>query len=809
MPKLFLLLVLFFPICAAAQTKKECLAIMQKADIAILKQDYTLALTKLRAYKVCDPSKASQADDKITYVFNKIKEQRDSARIARDEAIRQTEIARVQKARAEAAQKNAERQTHLAQLSAMTSNISLLSNENPTLAFRLSCLAYESNPSVENAEILNRIISDTANAMFHCKVNNYLMSFAYDDKKNILYGSHRQNLFEYAGNGQQIRTFSFFQQDENTFATASSAAYTVLLKPDSISLYSHTDYSKKSIPRSVSAGTAVRWSRDGAYILLSGENEVHILDTLLNEVYKLSTRFMLTFDVSPGMNTVAVSNGSEVLLYDPADSLFIDTIPEPNVNCLAFSSDGKELYTSRGIDKKIKRWEADVDEPFVFEGHSGRVLSISLRGLPAEKDTILSTSDDGNSILWTVEGQIIRSLKNKADRTLEAVLSNEGKRGITKTEKGLNSWELQKNPLGIVSTLYHDKTVADYTKDMVLLRGDSNIFSIVTPDTVRQISLPSPDVLFDVSIVDGKDLFLLLGTYNISLLNTRTGERKILLDGDYKWANTTVNANGNILCWVDSTLFYFNKSGVLIKTEKFPYFIQNISMPPGKDELLEIYYDEARLTDIMTGKIKAKWRKDNLRGLYLKGLQYSPAGDYIVGWTSARVFLFDTAWHQLRTYEQSNIDKVKFSETGDSLYFLGIGVEVRLTLEGLKKSKDIYALTIADKIRYNVPGFMKDIAARGDWREFEECVNYLTVDYYTSVNEANIEQLNYLESQSHRFFQKNSSYYNLLDTRIRYLNAGIQFSSTHGFKALETVLRKIVANLTKEKKTLSALYNRK
>jgi WD40 repeat protein len=812
MLKLFFLLICLFPLCVHAQTGKECQVIMQKAVTAILRQDYTLALTKLRAYKVCDPSKAAQADDKIAYVFNKIKEQRDSARAARDEAVRQTVIARVQKAKAEAAQKDAERQTYLAQLSAMTSNVSLLSNENPTLAFRLSCLAYESNRSPENAEILHRLVSDTANTMFLSRVNGYLMSFAYDDKRNVLYGSDGLMMSEYNGDGLQTRTYFFpdrQHEEKSTFATASSVVYTVSLKPDSISLYRHTDYTKKSVPRSVPPATAVRWSRDGNYILLSGVNEIHVLDTLLNEVYKLSMSFILTFDVSPGMDAVAVSNGTEVILYDPADPLSIDTIPEPNVNCMAFSGDGRKLYTSRGIDKKIKRWESDSDKPFVFEGHSGRVLSISLRGVPAEKDTILSMSDDGTCILWTEDGQIIKYLRNKTDRTSEAVLSNEGKRAITKTEKGLNCWELQRNPLGIVSTLYPGRNVVDFTKDMVLLRGDSNIFSIVTPDSVKMISLPFPDALFDVSIIDGKGLFLLMGTNNISLLNINTGERKILLDGEYSWTHTTINANGNILCWKDSTLFYFNKNGILIKKEKYPYFIQDVAMPPGKDEILEIYYDEARLIDILTGKIKSKWRSDNLRGLYLSGLQYSPSGDYIVGWTSAKAFLFDTAWHRLRTYEHGNIARVKFSETGDSLCFLGLGVEIRHTLEGLKRSKDIYNLTIADKIRYNVPGFIKDIVTRGDWTEFEASVAYFTVDYFSSLNDANIEQLNYLASQSHRFFRKSRDYYHMLDTRINYINSNIQFSGTHNFKAMGKVLQKIVVNLTKEKKILSALYNKK
>jgi len=85
---------------ANGQTNADCLAIMEKADSAITESNYSLALTKLRAFKVCSPESAAAADEKIQKVFDLIKGQRDSAISARNEA--QKALKRESKAKAEA-----------------------------------------------------------------------------------------------------------------------------------------------------------------------------------------------------------------------------------------------------------------------------------------------------------------------------------------------------------------------------------------------------------------------------------------------------------------------------------------------------------------------------------------------------------------------------------------------------------------------------------------------------------------------------------------------------------------------------------
>jgi hypothetical protein len=49
----------------------------------------------------------------------------------------------------------------------------------------------------------------------------------------------------------------------------------------------------------------------------------------------------------------------------------------------------------------------------------------------------------------------------------------------------------------------------------------------------------------------------------------------------------------------------------------------------------------------------------------------------------------------------------------------------------------------------------------------------------------------------------------MLDGRITYIKSFASFARGYDYEALEKVLQKIVANLTKEKKILSALYDKK
>jgi WD40 repeat protein len=823
MPRFFLLIVLFLPLYTYAQTKKECRSIMEKAETAISAKDYPLALTKLRAYKICDPPKASVADSMIANVFKLITLERDSAVIARNDAVKQTGIARMEKARAEAAQKNAERQAYLAQLSAMSSNVSLLSKEDPTLAFRLACLAYERNPSLENAAILHSIISDTTNGLYAVKTPGYYDSFAYNDKSNTWYGANASGIDENSIHGNRIRRSPGYYDDQTRYVTMSyDARYTVAVLTKELSLYRHADFTEKRISWSGPFIREVRWSGNSAYVqLLDSAGVLHVLDTLLKEVHKRAYNKVSAFDVSPGMDVIAISNAEGILLYDPEEPAPIDTIAERYVNYLAFSPDGRKLYSCTGLeeDKKIKQWEPDElgdleesDElrPVLFEGHTGKIRSISFSTDPAGESMVLSTSDDGVNILWTEEGKVLRVLKSKVDelRLNSAILSTGGEKAMIRTGNSISLWDLQGNPLGVVSKYYDDKTISDVGTNIIVL-AKGNAYNIITPDSVIQVSLSAPDYLYNVQIIDGKGRFLLTGDRSISILNIKTGERKKIFDLQRKYFRASVNADGNILVWSGDTLFHFNPNGVLRHTKKFPFVVQAVCMLPGTEYILYMNDREAYLTDLSTGRQKGKWNTGDLRSIGVIGMAVSPFRDYIIVWTNNKAILLDSVWRHLKTYNYRYMVRAKFSEDGDSLYFFGMGVETRYTLQGLKRTEDIYDLTIEDKLRYNVPGIVKDIVNKRDWTEYEACISYFTTDYYTSHNEVNIEQLNYLESQSHRFFQKSRYYYSMLDGRITYIKSFASFARGYDYEALEKVLQKIVANLTKEKKILSALYDKK
>src|SRR4051812_26163936 len=82
---LFLIFILQYRV--DGQGNGDCLAIMKKADSAIEQRNYSLALTKLRAFKVCSPGSAAVvADKKILEVFERIQGEKKTADSSRNEA---------------------------------------------------------------------------------------------------------------------------------------------------------------------------------------------------------------------------------------------------------------------------------------------------------------------------------------------------------------------------------------------------------------------------------------------------------------------------------------------------------------------------------------------------------------------------------------------------------------------------------------------------------------------------------------------------------------------------------------------------
>ena len=121
---LFLILLMATPQYAQSPMKKKCndyARLMQNAQIFIDKGDFRQALDKLNAAKACDPLQAEVVNKRMLGVFEKIEEQRASAKkaeklalISKKLAETQTILANEQKQAADAQTKIAEEQKRMA-----------------------------------------------------------------------------------------------------------------------------------------------------------------------------------------------------------------------------------------------------------------------------------------------------------------------------------------------------------------------------------------------------------------------------------------------------------------------------------------------------------------------------------------------------------------------------------------------------------------------------------------------------------------------------------------------------------------------
>lgn len=818
----FLLLWVCFISGDAKSQKKECLVIMEKADKAIISRNYDLALTKLRAVKICSPELSSSADDKILTVFNLIKAERNAANSAKNEAVKQTKIAIGEKKKAIAAQAVTERQTFLTQLSAMSSNSVLLARQDPTLGFRLASIAYRQNPTTENAGIIHSIVSDNSNLFYKFKIESSCESYAFNDQDNILYYASQFGITEYDGTGRFKRQFQFNEKNSGYTTISPQGTFTLLSDTlQNIFLYSNHNYFFKSTKWLKSKIEELRWSQDGKFIFLSSlrEGKVYVLDTSLNVVFSYFDREMRDYDFASDLEYFVVSHEGEVILRDTSEGSDIDTIPEPFVSYLNVSWDGERIYTVRGGKNQIKWWTIEEGRATsnIFSEHNASIQSLSF--IPSvvdghSADKILSTSADGVNIIWDSKGTVLKVLKHipgNGFKTTKSVFSSEGKRIITSSANDIYYWDLQNNSLGNIATLYPRISIADFSHQAFIKKEQGNAFILQTTGGEEKFESSPEDPVFEMSLVDKSGTRLLIKQIDrLTLLNRATGSRRLLIKNRNAYIQSNIDAGGNILLWHDKTISLFDTDGNIKIEKTFSNYVNQLCLVPYTSKVFSLAYDHAYLIDLRSKDTIKEWYVPSyelFQGQVLKGLNVSPYSDFIIAWSDRKAILFDTGWNAIRFYELGYTEKALFSEYGDSIYFLSSsGVDVRYTLAGLIRSDEICTLSVSDNIRYNVPGYLKDIVKRANWGEYDQCVFYFYFNYLENQSELAIYQLKYLSA--HNFFQKTENYYSNLDGRINWLNSAVEHSRNRKLISLETVLSNMRNKLKKEKQRLNKTYGK-
>ncbi len=161
----------------------------------------------------------------------------------------------------------------------------------------------------------------------------------------------------------------------------------------------------------------------------------------------------------------------------------------------------------------------------------------------------------------------------------------------------------------------------------------------------------------------------------------------------------------------------------------------------------------------------------------------------------------DTAMCILKAYFFKDFIKgAKFSLTEDSIFFISsAGVDIRLTVQGLKNITKISGFSIRDRLKYNVPGVLETIFKNKNWRDFDECFGYYFERYLKGANEDDLYIIKKLVARENIFFKKNLHYYLPLESRIStYLDRHSQ-AKTLKNKWLEEISYNVYLKLQKEK----------
>ncbi|HWK03790.1 MAG TPA: hypothetical protein VNS58_09165 [Puia sp.] len=722
---------------SVAQVKPICDSIMMRADSAIMDSNYTLALARLRAYKICNPDMAAKADDKIAEVVNLIRAQRDSAN-------KEREAADQQRRRAQAAQAVAERQAYLAQLSAMSSNLLLLAKKDPTVAFWLAWLAYNGDPNKQNNAILRTLASDTNSMFFENRWHDLGLDAVYDDSRQCLYvASSNGGIREYDRANRLLKSVAF-NDFGGWIAVSPDARFTARSVAGRLTLYRNgtNSYRETELPRQL---FKIKWTTDGKYLLVTTRSDqILLLDSGLNIVHELKSRGTIyDADASMEAGLIFVANYDRVRIYN-MDSLPTqeDSVNERAASLLSCSGDGTRFYTVRTGDSVVKAWEGEDPKPVcVFAGHRAGISTLQVS---AVTNRVLASFPDGGATLWEADGKVVSEVKTSASVIIGAFFSSAGTKITTSADENICLWNPHVNLLGTIAASYRGKKVIDMVNGERIISEGTTWAPTVWVDSTRILKLDDDAM---PTLVDGEGAVVLQKFDGTVQFTDRNSGRDTVLSKRNDDAGLSVNSTGDILVWADTSLLYFNKKGDLVGKKVIRGTIVDAGcINPVDKNVLYVAEQKIWLVKPSSGYHPVEWAKIPEDISFISHMEYSPETKSLICWQNKQAYLFDEARHVVRNFELTgHIYNVRFSRTGDSLWFFtDSGVEVRYALTAIVHSKQIGGLTYLDKLKYGVPGVVQDVVKKADWRGAFECVDYFLDDYWHKEERADLDELSWL-----------------------------------------------------------------
>lgn len=781
----------------------ECIRMLKQAQDYSVKGRYESAIKKLSAVAVHCQAMVNLVNERLLKIYTDINNAKQNEQKQRLLAVQQTNIAVQEK-------KVAQRQTYLAQLSAMSSTITLLNKEDPTLALRLAQLAFEKNATAENAHILHELVSDTNNIFYKFRLRNYSRDLAYSDSANELFVALINKIIVYDTDGRQKRVIDLGSDFNGIVAISPNTRNTITISSDSITKLSLYGNEQKSVKQKILDKRLVdkaRWSRDGKYIIISYKDEFVVYDTFLTSIYTYRNTKMVAFDIGPDLQYFAISDGENILIGDTSSENNIqDTIREPYVYGIAISPQKEKIYTTYYRDNKVKVWDGDP-LPVVFEAHNSMINSINFS---SNDDYVLTSDEGGVSILWSDDGDILKTLRTAGHKKFKSIINKASTAVVTQSDNEICFWNIDQNPLGSIEKLYRNflyyrnLSVVDVFEKRLILRNGNELFEN-KDGTLTNIKFQDSTILYEATFAGATENILLSCADSMVLLNQRTANFKTLVSRKNANFNYSVNDKGDILIRHDSTLFLFDKNGNHLRQRIFQPYIFNAAITSDGQNAFVIGYKSIYLVNLTTGKEKYISENNlNIDDEYPNKIICSQSGNLILAIYLNKSVLMDATFNHLKTYLfESYIKHARFSKLEDSIYFISsFGVDIRLTNRGIEETKNIYKLSISDKLKYNVPYVLEEVIKNRDWKEFDECVFYYFSNYLRKENEEYISIIKYLSSHEHNYFKENIEYYLNLQGRISFYSQIISTAQISNYELLKEILQTIIFKLEKEKSIL-------
>ncbi len=421
MRRLIWLLIWACPIALSAQTSGDCGAydrLVAEAEAAAQSGNYSTALKKYNAAKVCRPDATQTIDEAILDVFNRIQGERNRALAAEREAVAARARA-IEEARINALKDKA------AQITGIALDISAT---DPEVALRLLQAAFD---SVEyNSLFALRTMHEMLDDQHH-KIpaktieghNDYVRSLTFspdgnrivstsDDGSAIMWNLDGEKLHEYRGYHNGYVRCATISPDGQKLITGGDDGKVVLwdINGDTIRIYDgHIDWVQD-----------VDWSPDGESFLSASDDGRVIHWNLQGDTIRTFTGhddYVYCAKFAPdGQSIAAGSTNGTTILWNLKGEKLNEIRPgldyAPPVNSLAFLPGGDQILTASG-DGIVRMW--DISEPSkstiqqaerIYQGHEDAVTFLSMD--PGE-GVFIAGGLDGKVTLWTLEGELIRT----------------------------------------------------------------------------------------------------------------------------------------------------------------------------------------------------------------------------------------------------------------------------------------------------------------------------------------------------------------------------------------------------------------